>query len=428
MNTCLLSQQQTTPQRTWSHTAKGLTGLCFALLISHSPWVAADTTEYYKGLRYNHVSLHVPIKGVLPIDPQTAKSVPHYVFKYDDKQRLTEIVNNTYNQARLHPLTNFASKTVKFSYPDGKQIRTFYDINDQPMNNIRGVAKEVYLTDDTGFIYQLNFYDLADKPAQSRWNIHRYQWQQKNNWVVEQRFTLEGEKAPLSPYFKFADSAIEYNQKGQPVRHYNLDENGNIANNEKGTAYYQDDYDEQGLHTKYGYYDKDRNLVLNQWQFAYATKQYDQQGYYTGRTKYDLTHQVMPTENPFVSKTPEQDAKIIKQVAENYLVALQTLDPELMEKVMHPDLSKHTVVPFPGPEGKHFLRASSYDKMLDNAKNWNRSGMRFPPKMNNQVTILDQYNHMATVKMVSDNWVEYLHLVKLDGQWQIKNLVWTHKI
>jgi len=33
---------------------------------------------------------------------------------------------------------------------------------------------------------------------------------------------------------------------------------------------------------------------------------------------------------------------------------------------------------------------------------------------------------MAAVKLVSDNWYEYLHLLKINGHWKIKNLVWDY--
>jgi len=32
---------------------------------------------------------------------------------------------------------------------------------------------------------------------------------------------------------------------------------------------------------------------------------------------------------------------------------------------------------------------------------------------------------MASVKLLSNNWYEYLHQVKIAGKWQIKNLRWT---
>ena len=65
--------------------------------------------------------------------------------------------------------------------------------------------------------------------------------------------------------------------------------------------------------------------------------------------------------------------------------------------------------------------------MIEFAKSWNKSGTRFPPKPNNKAIILDIYNQIANVKLISDNWVEYLHLVKTNNEWNIINLLWQNK-
>ena len=368
----------------------------------------------------------MPIKGILPISAQQAKNQAHYVFNFNNQGRLVEIINNTYNNPRLHPLTNFAVKRVVISHTQAQEVRTFYDVNDLPMANIRGVFKEVYLKDKHGFIYQLDFFDQDNKPMQSRWNIARYQWHKHNSWVIEQRFNVAGDKQPLSPYFPFDDTAIEYDKQGNPFRHYNLDKQQQIANNQHGVAYYQDEYDALGQHVKYAYFDKHQQLTENQWQFAYGIKHYDEQGKYTGRTKYDVNDNIVPNLGANKKHDAKQEESAITRVALGYLQALETLNPDLMAEVLHKDLTKHFVPPFAAPNNAHTLRPTTYERMLEHAEHWNRSGMRFPPKPTNRVSVLDQYNNMATVKMVSDNWVEYLHLVKLKGQWKIKNLMWDY--
>ncbi|MDO6425430.1 nuclear transport factor 2 family protein [Thalassotalea sp. 1_MG-2023] len=403
-----------------------LTGLLLTITLLSMFKANATELKYFSSLRYNHVSLHAGTKGILPISEQQAAKQRHYVFKYNEVGKLIEIINNTYQNVKLHPLTHFGAKRVKIDYAKGRKTFTFYDINDRRMLNIRGVFKEVYRIDDTGFVEQLNFYDADDKAMESRWNIAEYRWHKHNNLVIEQRFNAAGVKQPLSPYFHFNDTAIEYDEIGNPYRHYNIDEKFNIVPNSNGMAYYQDSYDEQGLHTKYAYYDQHYQLTLNAWGFAYAIKQYDTQGQYTGRTKYGLQDQAIANLYPTVKKDNRKDADKIKQVSLSYLKALQSLDPELMKTVIHPELSKHTVPPFPAPNGKISLRETSYKRLIEHAEHWNKSGMKFPPVTNNNVTILDQHNNIATVKMVSDNWIEYIHLVKLNGKWQIKNLLWDY--
>jgi hypothetical protein len=105
---------------------------------------------------------------------------------------------------------------------------------------------------------------------------------------------------------------------------------------------------------------------------------------------------------------------------------LQELKPDLMNEVMNDSLNKVTIG-FSRTLRKEAVTAITKKRMLDNAANWNKSNMRFPPNPNNQVKILDVYHRIATVKLSSDNWIEYLHLIKLDGKWSIINLLWQHK-
>jgi hypothetical protein len=65
--------------------------------------------------------------------------------------------------------------------------------------------------------------------------------------------------------------------------------------------------------------------------------------------------------------------------------------------------------------------------MIAFANSWKRSNTKSPIQSNNQITILDIYNRITIVKLVSDNWVEYLPLIKLDGKWSVINLIWQHK-
>ncbi len=65
--------------------------------------------------------------------------------------------------------------------------------------------------------------------------------------------------------------------------------------------------------------------------------------------------------------------------------------------------------------------------MIAFTASWNKSGIKFPTDPEQQVTILYAYQKTASVKLVSDNWYEYLHLAKTNGEWQIVNLLWLYK-
>jgi len=40
------------------------------------------------------------------------------------------------------------------------------------------------------------------------------------------------------------------------------------------------------------------------------------------------------------------------------------------------------------------------------------------------MTILDIYHQIATVKVISFDFVDYCHVVKYNGEWKIINLLW----
>ena len=386
--------------------------------------IKADSIEYFGKLRYNHVSLHVPIVGIMPYQ-KPPKGKPYFQFRYDDKKRIIEIVNHTFGRLPLHPLTHFGAHRVLIDYENGQEVRRYFDIKNQPMLNIRGVHKEVFSVDEYGFKTQLDFYDTQGKAKESLWFISRYQWKKQGKLVVEKRFNLAGEAQDLSPYFAFKSTAIEYIEGNRPFRTYNLNSKEQPTNSEFGVAYYQDEYNDLGQHTKYSYFDKNNKPAVNPFGFSYATKRYDSMGKLKNIDRFDLNDKFMPR-NAIAPVKPVNDKERdkIRQVALNYIIALKTLDPSLMANTLHKDLAKSMVRI--GRDGKKTLRKINYQRMLHNAKNWNKTGSRFPPTMNNQVTIFDVYHNMAAVKLTSDNWVEYLHLIKIDGRWQVKDLVWDH--
>jgi hypothetical protein len=43
----------------------------------------------------------------------------------------------------------------------------------------------------------------------------------------------------------------------------------------------------------------------------------------------------------------------------------------------------------------------------------------------NEVTVLDVFEGIATVKIVSHDFVDYAHLAKWNGEWVIVNVLWV---
>jgi len=407
--------------------------LIVTLVISINTYGQANVKEYYRHLSYNHVSPYISFIGTHQIDDLTARNTSHYVFKKNKNGQLIEILNNHYYTEKVHPLASIGAYQTVIVYDNDKEIRTFYDPNGKQITNDRKVYKEVYYYDSSRFKYKLEFFDIDGVPMESNWKVAQYQWSKKKKLIIEKRYNLEGDLVNVSPYFAFGITGIELYKNGTPKAHYNLDENLKIKSNNVGVASYQDKFDINGNHVKFSYHDESNALVMNQWNYAIGEKVYDSIGNQIGLKRYDTSNALIldvPTPSNVKIKLSDvasaKDSLAIKNRALGYLVGLQKLDPKLMDEVMNDSLNKVTIG-YDRQTRKEYARRTTHAQMIDFANSWNKGNNKFPFNPKNQVIILDIYNRIANVKLVSDNWVEYLHLMKLDGNWQIINLIWQHK-
>ncbi len=406
--------------------------LLFLLVI---PICAQENTtkKYYRHLMYNHVSPHVEIRGTYEITEGEAQATAHYRFTYNSNKQLVEIINHNYYPYKRHPLGTIGAHRTSITYDTNTETRIFFDINGKRMTNDRGVYKEVYTYNKKGFKYALDFYDENDNLMESNWNIANYRWSQKGNLVIEKRYDLSNSPMPVSPYFEFGFTGIKYKKDGTPQEHFNLGENLKIKDNTLGIASYRDTYDKQGNHIQFSYYDAKGELTKNPWDYAVANQMFDENGYISRIERLDENKKIVgKSKFPPVGKVEialpasSQDSLEIRKKSLGYLIALQELKPDLMSEVFHPKLAKRTIG-YDRETKQQIARETTYEQMIEFANSWNQSGNKFPPKPMNKAIILDIYDHIATVKLVSDNWVEYLQLMKSNGEWSIINLLWQYR-
>jgi hypothetical protein len=409
------------------------TAITLLTLCITSITLAQTNNKYFRHLRYNHVSPYIKLVGTYPIDEATAKNTSHYIFKYNDDKELVEITNNHYFTERRHSLASIGAYRTIITHQNNKETRIFLDKDGKRITNDREIYKEIFTVNKKGNYSKLEFFNENDTPMESNWKISKYTWLKKRKMVIEKRFSLKNEPRNLSTYFEFGTTGMKFRKDGTPIGNYNLNEDLKIVNNSGGVASYQDTYDENGNHVKYTYHDENNKLVMNQFGLSIGTKEYDavgnyiKQGHYDPNMKFLRGRDIASNQHIKLSqKASRKDSLEIKRISLGYIIALQELKPNLMNEVMNDSLNKVTVG-FSRTLRKEAVTAIPKKRMIENAKNWNKSNTRFPPNPSNQIKILDVYHRIATVKLYSDNWVEYLHLIKLEGKWSIVNLLWQHK-
>ena len=124
----------------------------------------------------------------------------------------------------------------------------------------------------------------------------------------------------------------------------------------------------------------------------------------------------------FSPPTLADDAAAIRQAAESYARAFYEVKPELVEASVHPSLQKLGLVERNGPAHEAWL---NYWELKRAATTFNADFKHFDPKTaKREIRILDQLDKTAVVRLDAEWGIDYLQLVKIDGEWKILNIVW----
>lgn len=116
------------------------------------------------------------------------------------------------------------------------------------------------------------------------------------------------------------------------------------------------------------------------------------------------------------------DSAAVRAAVLDYIEGLYEVSPERVDRSVSAELAKRSVGTFQGTN-RQFLRPMSKDVLLNVAATYNREG-RTPRTARKEVRILDMLDHTATVRLTAVDWVDYMHLAKLNGRWVIVNVLW----
>ena len=109
------------------------------------------------------------------------------------------------------------------------------------------------------------------------------------------------------------------------------------------------------------------------------------------------------------------DSSAVRATVSNYIEAYYTGDAKRMEQTLHPHFLKHVI------RGERPLHDMSGLEMVRGVV----SGPVDIPQeeRTEQVKVLDIAGDMASAKLVTPGWVDYMTLSKVDGQWKILSVV-----
>jgi hypothetical protein len=124
------------------------------------------------------------------------------------------------------------------------------------------------------------------------------------------------------------------------------------------------------------------------------------------------------------TETTSTEAQI-RQTALDYIEGWYEGNAERMERALHPELAKRIVNTNPQNNRSRLDQMSA----MTLVQGTRRGGGKETPKERQQkdVTVLDVYQNVASVKVVASDWIDYLHVAKFNGRWVIVNVLWELK-
>jgi Putative lumazine-binding len=121
------------------------------------------------------------------------------------------------------------------------------------------------------------------------------------------------------------------------------------------------------------------------------------------------------TTNAQTSKFTD-DASNVRATVTNYIEAYYTGDAHLMAQTLHPHYLKHMI------HGDIPMRERTGSQMVQEVRDHGPAELPQADKTE-QVSVLDVTGNIASAKLITPGWVDYMTLEKIDGQWKILSVV-----
>jgi hypothetical protein len=231
-------------------------------------------------------------RGSHPLTPEEARTINSYKLSYDSLGRLKS-VEYVRNDVLLGNSSMREASKIVYEYTDGKQIKHFYNKDNQRIKVEGGVYTYEYALDGNGQRTGLKFYDSVGNPVEN-WNkIHSYTWAKlPDGMVKENRYNLANEETIMSEFCPFYELRFTYNDKGFVTRMANYQ--GDTLYNctaencgDIGVSYFAFETTDAGDVTSFTVKNTTGHLSNLYWGWAKRINKVDENGYVVETVVYD---------------------------------------------------------------------------------------------------------------------------------------------
>ncbi len=110
------------------------------------------------------------------------------------------------------------------------------------------------------------------------------------------------------------------------------------------------------------------------------------------------------------------DSAAIQATVTNYIEGYYAGDAARMQATQHPHYLKHLI------HGNIPMREITGEQMIDAVRGNGPANMPASEKIE-QVSVMDISGEIASAKLVTPRWTDYITLAKVDGDWKILSVV-----
>lgn len=118
-----------------------------------------------------------------------------------------------------------------------------------------------------------------------------------------------------------------------------------------------------------------------------------------------------------------EDLEAITAVGRDYIEGWLDGDEERMRHCLHPELVKRTISYDPESDDWRLGRPADAEMMIG----WTQEGAgraTLGEERSFEITVGDVFRHIASVKVLSHRYMDYLHVAKIGDRWFIVNALW----
>lgn len=127
-----------------------------------------------------------------------------------------------------------------------------------------------------------------------------------------------------------------------------------------------------------------------------------------------------PGPRTLAAQADDADREAIAAAAIDYAMGYYEGDGARMERALHPQLAKRRVRDW---NGRARLDPMSALELVQLARGGHGKDVPVEQRRH-EVQVLDVDGDTASVKLTMHAWIDYMHLAKVDGRWQIVNVLW----